>query len=260
LIAAVIKVESNGDPNARSRSGAMGLMQLMPGTCSDMGVGNAYDPDENIRGGTGLLASHLSHFAGDVEKSLAAYNGGLRHAEDGTWRNNPETRRYVPAVMRVYQAFRSDSDSLAAYSGPDQAASFSQQSRTGLPVVPPPVNNLGMSYTDFMFQVVSGGTALSGPDAPAENGGLDDIADRIVEETASGALRPQDALAKVRQLMQSKHMSAARMNAICFTTDDPEGYRSWWKSLPGGYGRFFGLSHSYGPHGHIWVTIAADLD
>jgi len=104
LIAAIIKTESNFDPSAVSRKGARGLMQLMPATARRLGVSHAFDPRENIRGGTAYLAELADRF-GDtaVELILAAYNAGERAVEEfGGIPPYRETRAYVKRVTALW--------------------------------------------------------------------------------------------------------------------------------------------------------------
>jgi soluble lytic murein transglycosylase-like protein len=105
LILAVIHQESSFNPNATSQAGAMGLMQLMPGTASEMGVNNAYDINQNVDGGTKYLKSLLNTF-GNYKMAVAAYNAGPGAVEKSGGNMNElpsETRNYVTKVSGYYQ-------------------------------------------------------------------------------------------------------------------------------------------------------------
>lgn len=103
LLRAMIQQESEFNPNARSHAGAMGLMQLMPGTARDLGVANPYDPYENVMGGAKYMDWLLDEWGGDTSKALASYNGGIGNIRRGYW--PAETQRYVPLVMDYYQGY-----------------------------------------------------------------------------------------------------------------------------------------------------------
>jgi len=104
LVRAVIYVESGEDPRAVSPKGAQGLMQLMPGTAEELGVGNAFRPRENIQGGVGYLASLLQQFDGKLELALAAYNAGPGAVQKyGGIPPYAETKAYVRKVMEIYR-------------------------------------------------------------------------------------------------------------------------------------------------------------
>ena len=103
LVHAVIKTESNGNPRAVSRKGAMGLMQLMPTTASDMDVRNPFDPEENIDGGSKYLRYLIERFGGDLTLALAAYNAGPKTVEKTrSVPQIPETKQYVKRVLSLY--------------------------------------------------------------------------------------------------------------------------------------------------------------
>jgi soluble lytic murein transglycosylase-like protein len=111
LVKAIVHVESLFDDRAISHAGALGLMQLMPGTARDLGVRDPFNAWQNIEGGTRYLRYLMSRFAGDLRLSLAAYNAGestvRRYGGVPPYR---ETRNYVDRVLTLSRRYNSDFD------------------------------------------------------------------------------------------------------------------------------------------------------
>ncbi|GAC1656044.1 MAG: hypothetical protein NVS9B12_07510 [Vulcanimicrobiaceae bacterium] len=107
LIKAIIVNESGFNANATSRTGAQGLMQLEPETAAGLGVRDAYDPGENISGGTRYMKGLLERFHGDVQLAVAAYNAGPGAVEKyGGVPPYAETQNYVGNVMDAYRKYQ----------------------------------------------------------------------------------------------------------------------------------------------------------
>jgi soluble lytic murein transglycosylase-like protein len=110
LVKAIIANESGFNANATSDVGAQGLMQLMPGTANGLGVTNAYDPAQNVWGGTKYIKGLLDRFNGDVRKAVAAYNAGPGAVEKyGGVPPYAETQNYVQNVLASYEKYRNQS-------------------------------------------------------------------------------------------------------------------------------------------------------
>ncbi len=103
LVRAVVKVESNFNPNAVSRKGAMGLMQLMPGTARQLNLKNPFDAEQNVDAGVRHLKQLLENYGGDVNLTLAAYNAGTGAvARSSGVPHYAETQNYVRRITNLY--------------------------------------------------------------------------------------------------------------------------------------------------------------
>jgi soluble lytic murein transglycosylase-like protein len=103
LLASVVKAESGGNPRAVSSAGARGLMQLMPGTASELGVNDSFAPDQNVRGGATYLDQLLEHYHDNLALALAAYNAGPAAVD--RYHGIPPYRETQAYVARVIHEF-----------------------------------------------------------------------------------------------------------------------------------------------------------
>lgn len=103
LVRAVIRMESGGKTDAVSHKGAMGLMQLMPGTAKMLGVDDPFDPVQNLEGGIKYLSQLSDKYNGDLTKTLAAYNAGPGRVDAyGGIPPFAETQKYVRSILALY--------------------------------------------------------------------------------------------------------------------------------------------------------------
>jgi len=112
LVKAVMKAESNFNPYARSRKGALGLMQLMPETARFLNISDPYNPAENIEGGIKYLKFLDEAFQGDIELVLAAYNAGPKKVIEHNMKVPPidETRTFIKRVKENYRKIKKSNE------------------------------------------------------------------------------------------------------------------------------------------------------
>jgi soluble lytic murein transglycosylase-like protein len=122
LVNSVIRAESGFNVRAVSPKGARGLMQLMPGTASQLGVHNAFDPQTNVEGGTRYLRELLERYNFDLVKALAAYNAGPRRVEQyGGVPPYYETKAYVARIVRDFNKKKLAEQAAAQPQAPKKA-------------------------------------------------------------------------------------------------------------------------------------------
>lgn len=133
FIRSVIKAESGFHQNAVSRKGALGLMQLMPGTASQMGITNPFDPHANVEGGTKYLRDLLVKYNFDVNKALAAYNAGPKRVDQ--YHGIPpyyETQAYISRIIRDFNRQKiAENPALAKRAGATKPKAGQKTTRSG---------------------------------------------------------------------------------------------------------------------------------
>ncbi len=230
LVAAVIAVESKGDPSATSYAGAAGLMQLMPSVCADFGVADPYDPYHNVRGGTALLAKHLQKYKGNLEKVLAAYNAGPKRVDTGVWRKIGQTRRYVPAVLAYYRALKTGEE----YGDPIEVA--------------PPAPTV--NYVEVAF------AALQTPESPLTlSADLNEAAKVAMADYIAGKYGERGA--RDRAIRHLGKKAPKELETYMFSTGSVEAFADAWVSQPRPGGNVLGVARAAGREGHIWLVIRA---
>ena len=183
LLKAIQHVENApGDPNATSKAGAKGLMQLMPGTASSVGVTDRSDPQQSIFGGAAYLRQMLDSSKGDIPTALARYNAG----PNGDL-SNPETQAYVPKVAAAYQRFAQADTGTATDATPTPPSSAASSA-----ALPPDPDAARLADLNAQWGVGSS-TSTSAQAAPTASAPADPDAARLSALNAQWGVAPQQA-------------------------------------------------------------------
>ena len=134
MIKAIIMAESGFDPNAVSRKGARGLMQLMPATAQALGVEDPMDPEQNIDGGVRYFKDLKKQFGGNIILTLAAYHAGISKVKRcGGVPQSEETRHYIRRVLQYYTTYKEAENTEAAHEPAAQQNYFASREESFYP-------------------------------------------------------------------------------------------------------------------------------